>query len=73
MYLTKEYSVFMNGEINRKQPRRERCAESVPVHQCYLRADWLVLEKVFFRGDHVSEDLTMGLHDLCDGLVGDLG
>jgi hypothetical protein len=73
MYLTKEDGVFMDGEIDREQPRGERGAECVPVHQRYLRADWLVLEEVFLRGDHVGEDLAMWLHDLSHGLVSDLG
>ena len=73
MYLTKEHSVFMNGEIDREEPRGERSTESIPVHQRYLSADWLVFEEVFLGRDHVRKDLTMGLHDLRDGFVGDLG
>ena len=73
MYLAEEDSVFMNGEVDRKQPRGERGAESVAVHQCYLCADWLVLEEVFLRGYHVGENLAMGFHDLCHSLLGDLG
>lgn len=73
MYLAEEDSVFMYGEVDREQPRGERGAESIAVHQCYLRADWLVLEQVFLWGYHVSEDLAMRLHDLSDSFLGDFG
>lgn len=65
--------MFWNGEVNREKPRGERSTECVPVHQSYLCADWLVFQEMLLWRNHVSEDLAMWLHDLCDGFVGDLG
>ena len=72
-YLTEEDSVLMNGEIDQEQSRSQRGAEHVAIHQSYLCADGLVLEEVLLWRDHVSEDFSMRLYDLGDGLVGDLG
>ena len=65
--------MFTDRHINGKQSGSKRHAESVAVHESDLRADGLMLEEVFLWRDHVGQNLTMRFHDLCYGLVGDLG
>ena len=64
--LLEEYLVFWYGEVDGEEPRGERGAERVAVHEGNLGADRLVLEEVLLGRNHVRQNLLVGLHDVCD-------
>ena len=62
-HLLEEGLVLWDGEVDGEETRTEGGAKGVAVHQSYLCADWLMLEQVLLRGDHVCQDLSVRLHN----------
>ena len=62
-HLIKEGLVFTNREVDGEQPWRERGAECIAIHECYLGGHRLVFQQMFPGRDHVCQDLPMRLHN----------
>ena len=62
-HLAEEDLVFVDGEVDGEETRRERGAEGVAVHEGDLGGHRLVFQEVFLWRNHVGQDLAMGLHD----------
>ena len=54
------------GEVDGEESWGEGGAERVAVHQGNLGAHGLVLEEMLPGGDHVCQDLLVGLHNVRD-------
>ena len=60
------------GEVDGEEPWGEGGAECVAVHQGNLGAHGLVLEEMLPRGDHIRQDLLVGLRNIRDRVTCDL-